>query len=256
MADTDRTDEDDAAASAGEKPDAEPAEDEETPTTASIFHAFRRKSPFTGLFEHAEKVRACVALFESATEDYVAHDLDAFHEKVLRVGELEHEADLIKSSIRAHLPKFILMPVDKGHFELCLHSQDEILDYVENVMEMMDMRHTHVPEALLPAFRAHRDKVVATVEEYERTVENLRDLLDAGFGKREREQTKDVVKSVHQLEYEADRARYEFARGIYAMEDELEPMDVYHLLKIADWVDNIADAAENAADMIRAMLAK
>lgn len=237
-------------------PDPDEDEEDETPTTASIFHAFRRKSPFTGLFEHAEQIRECVDLFDEAMDDYVDHDLDAFHEKVERTSEVEHEADLIKSSIRAHLPKMILMPVDKRSFEVCLHSQDEILDHVENVMEMMDMRHTHIPDGMLDEFRTHHDTVVQTVQTYELTVENLRDLVDTGFGSREREETKELVKKVHQLEYESDQARYDFARAIYDMEDELDPMDVYHLLKIADWVDNIADSAENAADMIRAMLAK
>ena len=45
-------------------------------------------------------------------------------------------------------------------------------------------------------------------------------------------------------------------KGIYDLEKKLDPMDVYHLLKIADWVDDIADHAENVADWLRAMIAK
>ena len=45
-------------------------------------------------------------------------------------------------------------------------------------------------------------------------------------------------------------------RGIYKLEKKLDPMDVYHLLKIADWVDDIADHAENVVDWLRAMMAK
>ena len=44
--------------------------------------------------------------------------------------------------------------------------------------------------------------------------------------------------------------------GIYKLEKKLNPLDVYHLLKIADWVDDIADHAENVADWLRAMIAK
>ena len=49
---------------------------------------------------------------------------------------------------------------------------------------------------------------------------------------------------------------YEVEKGIYNLEKKLDPMDVYHLLKIADWVDDIADHAENVADWLRAMIAK
>jgi uncharacterized protein Yka (UPF0111/DUF47 family) len=45
-------------------------------------------------------------------------------------------------------------------------------------------------------------------------------------------------------------------KGIYKLEKKLDPMDAYHLLKIADWVDDIADHAENVADWLRAMIAK
>ena len=45
-------------------------------------------------------------------------------------------------------------------------------------------------------------------------------------------------------------------RGIYKLEKKLDSMDIYHLLKIADWVDDIADHAENVVDWLRAMMAK
>ena len=45
-------------------------------------------------------------------------------------------------------------------------------------------------------------------------------------------------------------------KGIYKLERKIDPMDVYHLLKIADWADDVADHAENVADWLRAMIAK
>lgn len=50
--------------------------------------------------------------------------------------------------------------------------------------------------------------------------------------------------------------KYELTKEIYKMESELKPMDMYHLLKITDWTDDIADHAENVADWLRAMVAK
>jgi hypothetical protein len=45
-------------------------------------------------------------------------------------------------------------------------------------------------------------------------------------------------------------------RYLLEIEDKLDAMDEYHLLKISDWVDDIADHAENVADWLRAMVAK
>ena len=90
----------------------------------------------------------------------------------------------------------------------------------------------------------------------EEAVENIRDLIETSFVKRERDQTKEFIYEVHKFEREADVVRYEITKGIYVLEKKLNPMDVYHLIKIVDWVDDIADHAENVADWLRSMIAK
>ncbi|MCD6108636.1 MAG: DUF47 family protein, partial [Thermoplasmata archaeon] len=52
------------------------------------------------------------------------------------------------------------------------------------------------------------------------------------------------------------KAKYTITKNIYKLEKKLKPMDIYHLLKIADWIDDIADHAENVADWLRAMIAR
>ena len=148
------------------------------------------------------------------------------------------------------------MPVDKGRFLWTLREQDAILDHAENLVEMLDIRHTKIPIKLQPLFIEHCKLVMETVEAMELAVENIRDLVETGFVKREREQTKQYIHKVHNWEYLADKKRYEITKGIYKLEKKLEPMDVYHLIKIADWVDEIADHAENVADWLRSMIAK
>ena len=90
----------------------------------------------------------------------------------------------------------------------------------------------------------------------ELAVEHIRYVVETGFVNREREHTKQYIHKVHDWEYIADQKRYEMTRGVYKLEKKLEPMDVYHLLKIIDWVDDIADHAENVADWLRSMIAK
>jgi len=106
----------------------------------------------------------------------------------------------------------------------------------------------------LIVFIEHAKLVVKTVKAMEDAVENIQDLVETGFVKREREQTKEFVHKVHDYEWKADQKKYEMTKGIYKLEKKLDPMDMYHLLKIADWVDDIADHAENVADWLRAMI--
>ena len=223
---------------------------------APVQDAFRKKSPFEQLLEHMGKVRECIDLLGNGLMGYYKGDYKGFSELTKRVSELEHEADLIKSNLRNHLPSSLFMPVDKGKFMWALREQDAILDHAENLTVMLDMRHTKIPKELQNAFIEHAKLVMKTVGAMEDAVCNIKDLVETSFVKREREQTKEFIYKVHQWEYEADKKKYDMTKGIYDLEKKLDPMDTYHLLKIADWVDDIADHAENVADWLRSMIAK
>ena len=223
---------------------------------APVSDTFRKKSPFGQLLEHMCKVKDCVCLLGDGLTRYYKGDYKDFSNVAEKVSKIEHEADLIKSNIRNHLPKHLFMPVDKGKFIWALREQDAILDHAENLVRMLDMRHTKIPKNLQNVFIEHIKLVVKTVEAMEEAVSNLGDLVETSFVRRERQQTKEFIYNVHYFEHEADKKKYEMTLGIYKLEKKLNPMDVYHLLKIADWVDDIADHAENVADWLRAMIAK
>ena len=223
---------------------------------APIADTIRRKSPFARLLEHMEKVKECMDVVKESLIKYYNGDFEGFPEVAEKVSKLEHEADLIKGNIRAHLPRTILMPVDKGQFLWLLREQDAILDHAENLVEMLNMRKTKIPKELREYFIEHIKLVTETVEAMEEAVANLKDLIETSFISRERNQTKEMIHKVHQKEWEADQVKYKLTAQIYKMEKKLKPMDVYHLLKIADWVDDIADHAENVADWLRAMIAR
>ena len=223
---------------------------------APVQDTFRRKSPFSQLLEHMEKVRECVDILGDGLVNYYKGDYKGFSELTEQVSKLEHEADIIKRNLRNHLPSSLFMPVDKGKFMWALREQDKILDHAENLAKMLDMRHTKIPKDLQKVFIDHTKLVMKTVDAMEDAVENIRDLVQTSFVKKERNQTKQLIRKVHEYEWKADQKKYEATKGIYKLEKKLDPMDVYHLLKISDWVDDIADHAENVADWLRAMIAK
>jgi len=223
---------------------------------APIADTLRRKSPFEQLIEHMCKVRECIDILGKGLIRYYTGDYKGFSEITKKVSKLEHEADIIKGNLRNHLPTHLFMPVDKGKFLWALREQDAILDHAENLAHMLDMRHTIIPKSIQELFIEHVNLIMKTISAMEEAVVNIRDLVETSFVKREREQTKEYIYKIHELENEADKKKYEMTKEIYKLEKNLKPMDVYHLLKIADWVDDIADHAENVSDWLRAMIAK
>lgn len=223
---------------------------------APVADTYRRKTPFSQLLDHMGKVRECIDILGEGIIKYYQGDYQNFSTLTKKISEIEHEADLIKSNLRNHLPNSLFMPVDKGKFLWAIREQDAILDHADNLAHMLNMRRTKIPKDLQPLFIEHSKLVMETVGAMEKAVENIKDLVETSFVKRERDQTKEFIYNVHKLEYEADKKKYDMTKGIYRLEKNLEPMDVYHLLKIADWVDDIADHAENVADWLRAMIAR
>lgn len=225
---------------------------------APIFDTFRKESPFDGLAKHAAKVKECLASLDQTVDAFVAGDEARTTELAKEVSRLEFEADEIKSNIRNHLPPNVRMPVEKPLFLQALSEQDGILDEAEDAAIWMSMRVHGVPDAIGTGLKELLAKVAETVDAYEEAVSNIDDLVHTGFVKREREEEKQIIHRVHELEHQTDVLSRKLSAKLLtpAAEKELGAITVYHLLKLTLQISKIADHAENAGDRLRAMLAK
>ncbi len=168
-----------------------------------VADTFRRKSPFGQLLEHMEKIKECTDILGKGLIKYFKGDYKGFSDLAKKVSEIEHEADKIKRNLRNHLPTSLFMPVDKGKFMWALREQDKILDHAENLVKMLDMRHTKIPKEMQDVFIDHVKLVMKTVNAMQDAVGNIKDLVETSFVKREREQTKKYIYKVHEFEWKA-----------------------------------------------------
>ena len=212
------------------------------------------RSPFDSMIEHASKLNDCLAALKEAVRLYLEGDYEASRQHGEKVKKLEHEADIIKSNIRGHLPKFIFLPVNRADFLKTLREVDSVLDYAEDVAVLLDMRETAVPEDMKADFLELMNKVILTTSSLEKVLNNFKDLLDTSFAGRERDETKEMIKRVHKAEYESDLVEGRLTKRIFNMQG--DPISVMHLLKVVDRLGEIANHAENAADWVRAMISK
>jgi len=214
-----------------------------------------RRSPFDGLLAHASKIRECIEAMREAVKCYIDGKFDCFDEMAKKVIELEHEADLIKGNTRNHLPKFILLPVDRGDFLMLLHDDDRILDYAQDVVVLLGMKRTVVPDDIKDDIMRFVDKVVETAVVLENAVMHLKYLLETSFSGKERSEVKLMIKEVHKKEWECDKLQESITRKLFNT-DKLDPVSVYHLLRVTEVMGEIADSAENAADRLRVMIGR
>jgi uncharacterized protein Yka (UPF0111/DUF47 family) len=74
------------------------------------------------------------------------------------------------------------------------------------------------------------------------------------YNEDQRTQVKKIIRNLRQQEHEADKIEHTIKRSVFHLD--IDAGSVFHLVRLAEIVGSIADHAENAGDMMRAMVAK
>ena len=211
-------------------------------------------SPFDGMEEHAEKVKDCAWTFQQAVECHMSPRCQRFEELRSEIIRLEHEADAVKRRIRGHLPKGTLLPVDKFQIFRYLREQDAVIDSVEDALDWISYRSDPgIPQALHKDFMLFVDAVIDPIDELSRMVIEARKYFQ-NYSEEQRVVVKEIIRSLRQQEHNADK--FEDIIKEKALNMEIDPVTVFHMVRLAETIGSIADHAENAGDMMRAMVAR
>ncbi len=216
---------------------------------SSLFH----RSPFEDLQKHADKVKECTQLFREAVVCHIGQECKRFDLLTEQVARLESEADDIKRNIRNHLPRGILMPVDKFEFFDYLREQDKVLDEVEEALFWLSFRPEGIPAELAADIHDLVEAVIPPIEKLPELVTLAREYFKSRSEK-QRIRMKSLIRDIRQYEREADHLERELKFKIFTtIKDALV---VYHLVRLVEHIGAIADHAQNASDRMRAMIAK
>lgn len=211
-------------------------------------------SPFEALQEHAEKVKECVWAFQQAMECYASNRCKTFEEFRQDVIRMESEADAIKRRIRGHIPKGTMMPVHKFQLFRYLKEQDKVLDAVEDALDWISYRsEPGIPKELEKDYFLLVDSVIEPIEELSKMVVEARKYF-TNFSEKQRKVVKDIIHTLRQQEHEADKLEDTIKRKVFSLQS--DPVGIFHMIRLAEIIGSIADHAENAGDMMRAMLAR
>lgn len=211
-------------------------------------------SPFDGLQEHSEKVKECAWAFQQAIECHVTDKCDKFEDFRLKVAKLESEADAIKRRIRGHIPKGTMMPVDKFQLFMFIKEQDKVLDSVEAALDWISFREeSKIPNEIEKEFSLLIEAVIEPIEELSEMVAEARNYFKT-FSKKQRDLVKKIIHNMREKEHEADKIEQRIKHTIFSLET--DSVTVFHIIRLVEIIGSIADHAENAADMMRAMIAR
>jgi len=211
-------------------------------------------SPFDGIQEHAGVVKDCAQVFQQAVECHFSRQCHRFDELRNDVVALERKADAVKRRIRGHLPKGTLLPVDKFQLFRYLREQDSVLDSLEDVLDWLSFRSDPiVPAQLETDFKQFVDAVLDPIDELSSMITEARQYFRT-YAEKQRVKVKEIIRTLRHQERAADKLEDAIKRKILNMD--ADPVTVFLVVRLAEIIGSIADHAENAGDMMRAMIAK
>ncbi len=202
---------------------------------------------------HAEYVQSCVERLPEAIRAYFEGDYERCRFMSAEISKFEREADKVKQNIRGSLPKGIIIPVDKFELFLYLKEQDAIADSAEDILRWLTFRRTQVS----PVIANQIIELVETSVSPAKLIISMLDEAKAYFDTRKEghwDTVRNLVREIRRQEHEADQQATDLRREIFSLP--IEPLAVYHLLKLTEFIGDVANHAENTADLMRAMIAR
>ena len=213
-----------------------------------------REAPFDGLLKHADYIRQAGPIFHLAVLAYLDESDEEFEKHHNQVTIIENQGDLVKRNIRGHLPRGILMPVDKFQLLWYLREQDKILDSVQDALHWLSYRKKRIPDEMV-------DDFLLMVEKVQEVLKSMYPLVSAAaayfsnFSEEQRNKVKEAIREIREHEFRSDQVERELLSDLLSYPFE-NSTSAFHLTRLVEYLGNVSNHAENAGDMMRAMIAR
>jgi len=167
----------------------------------------------------------------------------------------EGEADTIKNELRSHLPRSLLLAVDRRDLLELLAMQDTIAGIAQDIAGLLVQRKMEVPAAMAEPLMRFVTRCAETCGQAHKVIEELDELLELGFRGREVERVEAMIVELGCMESDTDLMGISLTRTLFAQEDSLSPVSVMLWYQLIHWLGNLADYAEKVGDRLRLMVA-
>ncbi len=214
------------------------------------------KSPFKPLQQHMRIVTECVAEVPGLFQALVEGNAAALEAQKNKIFAKEHEADDLKNDLRGHLPKSLLMPVDRRDLLEVLGMQDSIADVAQDIAGLLVERRMEVPADMAEPLMKLVARCVDACGQAHKIIEEIDELVEMGFRGREADQVEAMVEELNKIEDDTDIIGMALARTLFAQEDSLKPVSVMFWYQLIQWIGDLADYAEKVGDRLRLLIAR
>jgi predicted phosphate transport protein (TIGR00153 family) len=202
------------------------------------------------LLEHARLVMESVDSLQKMVESLRTADMEGAEKYEQMVEKFETDADEVHRKNVSEICRGSFFGYLREDILQFMELADNAADNAKKASRALTIR--KVPEKMLSKFIT--DTVMDYVRDSTNTARSLIDVIRSLNMKRD--VIIEKVRIVEELEEHADTLKNRVFRELYSGSDEYDTLTVLQLREFIDAVDDIADNAEDASDIILVMLAK
>lgn len=212
------------------------------------------RSPIRPMQQHIHAAVACARMLVPLVEAMTSGDCDAIPGLRTEIDTLEHEADRLKHEIRSHLPRRLMLAVERRDLLEILDFQDSIADATQDVAELVDQRSMLVPDSMKDSMRQLAKRVVDSCVQAEKIIDELDELLETGFLGREVDRVEKMITELSLVESDTDALAEKLHRQLFVLEDELG-VSTFFWWQLINLMASVADYAERVGNRLRLLTA-
>lgn len=214
------------------------------------------RSPIDPLERHIEAVTDCANQLRPFVEAVIADDKSQIESCHKRIIELEGKADDIKHKLRRRLPASLFLPVPRQDLLRLLDTQDRIANKTRDVAGLLVGRKLTVPEEMQGPLLELVDATIAATQQARKVVKELDELLETGFRGLEVELVEDMIDHLNRLETKTDELQVETRARLFAIEDDLKPVDAVFMYRMIDLIGDMGDKAQRVGSNLQILIAR
>ena len=214
------------------------------------------KSPISPLQQHMKQVHSCLKEFGVFAKAANAEDWEKAQAAQISIGKKENKADKLKKKLRMNLPSTFMMPFSRRDLLDVLLIQDSIANITKDLAGLMMSRNMVFPKEFADDFIKLSELCIKTSASALIAINELDELLETAFSKRERKIVDTMIKKINELEHETDVAQESIRNKLFLLESSLPPIDVMFYYRAIEWMGETADAAQKVGSRFEVMLTK
>jgi len=211
-------------------------------------------SPVGPIQDHMDTCYKCARELVTFFGHVLQEDWDKVEASRKLIVELENEADDFKRQVRSQLPKSLLMPVPREDLLELLLVQDQIANRSRDISGLVLGRHIVIPNDIKKEFLAFVSRNVDAAKKARKSIRELDELYETGFRGAEAALVESLVNELDEIENDTDAMQARIRAGLFAIEQDLPPVNVMFLYRIIELTGEIGDMAERIGRRLELLL--